>query len=60
MREDLLDWISLTCVLLAFTGSYLAIKAWELGRDFIIKGNHGRRLNKIEKWFDGLFTLLKM
>ena len=60
MREDLLDWISLTCVCLAFAGSYLAIKAWELGRDFIIKGNYGRRLNKIEKWFDGLITLLKI
>ena len=60
MREELLGWISLTVVFLAFVGSYLACKSWELGRDFIIKGNHGRRLNFIEKWFDGLFTLLKM
>ena len=60
MKENLLDWISLTVVLLAFVGSYLACKCWELGRDFIIKGNFGKRLNFIEKWFDGLFTLLKM
>ena len=60
MRENLLDWISLTVVLLAFVGSYLACKCWELGRDFIIKGNYGKRLNFIEKWFDGLITLLKI
>lgn len=60
MKEELLGWISLTCVLLAFVGSYLAVKAWEMGRDFIIKDNYGKRLNFIEKWFDGLFTLLKM
>lgn len=60
MREELLDWISLTVVLLVFVGSYLACKCWELGRDFIIKGNYGKRLNKIEKWFDGLITLLKI
>ena len=60
MRENLLDWISLTVVLLAFVGSYLACKCWELGRDFIIKGNFGKRLNFIEKWFDGLVKLLKI
>ena len=60
MREELLGWISLTVILLAFTGSYLACKCWELGRDFVIKGNFGRRLNFIEKWFDGLITLLKI
>lgn len=60
MRENLLDWISLTVVILAFVGSYLACKCWELGRDFIINGNYGRRLNFIEKWFDGLITLLKI
>lgn len=60
MREELLGWISFTCVCLAFAGSYLAVKAWELGRDYIIKDNYGRRLNKIEKWFDGLITLLKI
>ena len=60
MREELLGWISLTCVCLAFAGSYLAVKAWDLGRDFIIDGNKGKRLNFIEKWFDGLITLLKI
>ena len=60
MREELLGWISLTCVLLAFVGSYLAVKAWELGRDFVIEGNHGRRLNCVEKFFDGVKTLLKI
>ena len=60
MRENLLDWISLTCVLIAIVGSYLVCKAWDLGRDFIIKGNYGKRLNKIEKFFDGLITLLKI
>lgn len=60
MRENLLDWISLTCVVLAFVGSYLICKAWDLGRDFIIKDNYGKRLNFIEKWFDGLITLLKI
>ena len=60
MRENLLDWISLTVVLLAFVGSFLACKCWDLGRDFIIKGNYGKRLNFIEKWFDGLITLLKI
>ena len=60
MRENLLDWISLTVVLLAFVGSYLICKCWELGHDFIIKGNYGKRLNFIEKWFDGLMTLLKI
>ena len=60
MRENLLDWISLTCVLIAIVGSYLVCKAWDLGRDFIIKDNYGKRLNKIEKFFDGLITLFKI
>lgn len=60
MRENLLDWISLTCVLIAIVGSYLVCKAWDLGRDFIIEGNYGKRLNKIEKFFDGLITLFKI
>lgn len=60
MREELLGWISLTIILLSVFGSYLACKCWELGRDFIIKGNFGRRLNFIEKWFDGLMKLLKI
>lgn len=34
--------------------------SWELGKDFIIKGNFGRRLNPFEKLFDGFNRLLKL
>ena len=60
MREELLGWISLTVILLSTFGSWLCVEAWHLGRDYVIDGNYGKRLNFIEKWFDGLFTLLKM
>lgn len=59
-RENLLDWISLTCVCLAFVVSYIICKSWDLGRDYIIDGNRGKRLNFIQKWFDGLRTFIKM
>ena len=36
------------------------IFSWELGKDFIIKDNKGRRLNPFEKWIDGFGKLLKL
>lgn len=58
--EELLNWMGLTAILLAVVVSIIVCKAWDLGRDYIIDGNYGRRLNIFEKWFDGLKTFVKM
>lgn len=58
--ETLLNWIGLTSVLLAIVVSIIGCKAYDLGRDYIIEGNYGRRLNIFEKWADGLKTFFKM
>ena len=58
--ETLLNWIGLTSVLLAIVVSIIGCKAYDLGRDYIIKGNFGRRLNIFEKWADGLKIFFKM
>lgn len=58
--EKLLDWIGLTSILLSIVTCIIVCKAWDLGRDYIIDGNYGRRLNIFEKWFDGLKTFIKM
>lgn len=33
--------------------------SWDMGRDYIIKGNKGRRLNPFEKLYDGFVELMK-
>ena len=38
----------------------ILVFSWDMGKDFIIKGNKGRRLNPFEKWFDGFVKLMKM
>lgn len=60
MEDLILDLMSITVLLLVIIGSYFAIFSWEMGSDFVIHGNKGRRLNAIEKWFNGFNRLLKM
>jgi len=58
--ESLLEWIGLTSILLAVVVCIIGCKSWDLGRDYIIKDNFGKRLNLFEKFCDGLKTFFKM
>ena len=60
VRAELLNWIGLTCVLICACLAFIINASWNLGRDYIIKGNKGKRLNFIQKFFDGFHTFLKM
>lgn len=58
--ETLLEWIGLTSILLAIVVCIIGCKAWDLGRDYIIKDNFGKRLNFFEKWCDGFKRFLQI
>lgn len=60
--EVLLNWMGLTCILLAVVVAIIISEAWSHGRDYITDKHYtkARRLNWFEKWCDGFLTLLKM
>lgn len=59
--EELLNWIGLTCILLAVVVSIIIAEAWALSRDYVyITKNKAKRLNRVEKWLDGFKRLLQI
>ena len=58
--EKLLDWMGLTCILLAIIVAIIIVESWNHGRDYVIKDNFAKRLNVFEKWVDGFITFLKL
>ena len=53
MNEKLLIAIIITSILVVQNFIALVIFSYEAGRDYIIHGTTGRRLNKLEKLIDG-------
>jgi len=53
----LLGIIGTTFVLVCVFGWLTIESAWNLGGEFYIKGNYGRRKNWIERLFDGFEIL---
>lgn len=61
MKEELLNWISLSVILLAVVVSIIVAEAWALGRDYVyVSKNKAKRLNCLEKWLDGFKKLLQI
>lgn len=59
--EELLNWIGFTVVLLTVVVSIIISESWALGRDYVyITKNKAKRLNWLEKWFDGFIKLLQI
>lgn len=56
MNEKLLILIVITGILIIQNLAALIIFSYEAGRDYIINGSTGRRLNKLEKLVDGYKT----
>ena len=52
--------LEITVASVVVFGIWLGVLAWYKGRDYIIEGNFGRRLNWFEKFFDGLDAVIKM
>ena len=53
MKENLIIAIIITSILVVQNFIALVIFSYEAGRDYIINGSTGRRLNKLEKLVDG-------
>ena len=61
VREELLNWISLTLLLTCTCLAVIVKIAWNLGADYkMLSKNKARRLNCLEKFFNGLHIFLKM
>lgn len=59
--ETLLNWMGLTAILLTVALALVIAEAWALGRDYVyITKNKAKRLNWLEKWFDGFIRLLQI
>lgn len=59
--ETLLNWMGLTAILLMVALALVIAEAWALGRDYVyITKNKAKRLNWLEKWFDGFIKLLQI
>lgn len=59
--EELLNWMGLTAILLMVALALVIAEAWALGRDYVyITKNKAKRLNWLEKWFDGFIKLLQI
>lgn len=56
MKENLIVAIIITSILVIQNFIALVVFSYEAGRDYIITGNKGKRLNKIEKLIDGYRT----
>ena len=56
MKENLIIAIIITSILVIQNFIALVVFSYEAGRDYIITGNKGKRLNKIEKLIDGYRT----
>lgn len=59
--ETLLNWMGLTAILLMVALALVIAEAWALGRDYVyVTKNKVKRLNWLEKWFDGFIKLLQI
>ena len=59
--ETLLNWMGLTAILLVVALALVIAEAWALGRDYVyVTKNKAKRLNWLEKWFDGFIKLLQI
>jgi ABC-type Fe3+ transport system permease subunit len=59
--ETLLNWMGLTAILLMVALALVIAEAWALGRDYVyVTKNKAKRLNWLEKWFDGFIKLLQI
>jgi ABC-type Fe3+ transport system permease subunit len=59
--ETLLNWMDLTVILLMVALALVIAEAWALGRDYVyVTKNKAKRLNWLEKWFDGFIKLLQI
>ena len=56
MKEKLIMAIIITSILVIQNFIALVVFSYEAGRDYIITGTKGKRLNKIEKLIDGYRT----
>lgn len=61
VREELLNWIGLTVILISACIAIIIQTSWNLGADYkMLSKNKARRLNCLEKFFNGLHVFLKM
>jgi ABC-type Fe3+ transport system permease subunit len=53
--------MGLTAILLMVALALVIAEAWALGRDYVyVTKNKAKRLNWLEKWFDGFIKLLQI
>mgnify|MGYP007069840955 CR=1 FL=1 len=56
----MLGWIGLTAILMGLCISVIFSLAWKMGADYVmVTKNKARRLNCLEKFFNGLHAFLK-
>lgn len=61
VREELLNWIGLTVLLISVFAALIIQISWDLGADYkMLSKSKARRLNCLEKFFNGLHIFLKM
>ena len=61
VREELLGWIGFTLLLISAYVALIIQTSWNLGADYkMLSKNKARRLNCLEKFFNGLHIFLKM
>ena len=61
VREELLGWISFTLLLISACVGLIIQISWGLGANYkMLSKNKARRLNCLEKFFNGLHIFLKM
>ena len=61
VREELLGWIGLTAMLIGVCVALIIQISWNMGADYkMVTKNKARRLNCLEKFFNGLHVFLKM
>ena len=60
VREELLNWIGLTVLLISACIAIIIQTSWDLGPNYkMLSKNKARRLNCLEKFFNGLHVFLK-